>query len=188
MNFQDCKNTLERAGVVFEPGLSGLEIEIAEQRFDFLFPADLRDFLQFALPVNRGFANWRKVDDPQLQSSLNWPFEGISFDIENNAFWPTKWGIRPPDLPAALAAARQNFEQAPPLIPICGHRYMPAKPNRTGNPVFSVYQTDIVHYGANLENYLHNEFYAYFLKPAYFLPADIRTIDFWSELVELNNG
>lgn len=188
MNLENCKNKLESAGVVFEPGLSNLELNAVEVCFKFQFPPDLRDFLQFSLPVNNGFANWRLIDDPKLQGMLDWPFEGLCFDIENNLFWLPQWGDRPSETQAAFAIAREYVNQAPKLIPICAHRYMPAAPHAIGNPVFSVYQTDIVHYGANLENYLHNEFFSYFSKSAFSLPADIRYINFWSELVELNNG
>jgi hypothetical protein len=35
---------------------------------------------------------------------------------------------------------------------------MPAEPHLPGNPVFSVHQTDIIVYGLDLYEYLHNEF------------------------------
>lgn len=47
---------------------------------------------------------------------------------------------------------------APTLIPITGHRYLLAEPCRVGNPVLSVYQADIISYGADLRRYLLIEF------------------------------
>ena len=48
--------------------------------------------------------------------------------------------------------------KAPRLIPILSHRYMPDDPPLAGNPVFSVYQTDIIYYGYDLASYFESEF------------------------------
>jgi hypothetical protein len=37
-------------------------------------------------------------------------------------------------------------------------RYIPAEPNESRNPVFSVHQTDIIHYGNDLADYFQREF------------------------------
>lgn len=47
---------------------------------------------------------------------------------------------------------------APRLLPIYSHRYLLAEPCRAGNPVFSVYQSDIIVYGTDLRTYLLHEF------------------------------
>jgi hypothetical protein len=44
------------------------------------------------------------------------------------------------------------------LIPIIGHRYLLAEPATAGYPVLSVYQSDIIVYGADLHDYLVFEF------------------------------
>ena len=62
--------------------------------------------------------------------------------------------------------------------------YLPERPNTAGNPVFSVYQTDIIYYGSDLWNYLENEFYYYFRTPQYNLKGSIRRIEFWSDILE----
>ena len=43
--------------------------------------------------------------------------------------------------------------QAPRLIPLISHRYLPETANETGNPVFSVYQSDVIHYGTDVADY-----------------------------------
>lgn len=43
------------------------------------------------------------------------------------------------------------------LIPVCGHRYLPAEPCSAGNPVLSVYQMDIIVYGRDLAAYFAAE-------------------------------
>ncbi|WP_204296787.1 hypothetical protein [Actinoplanes campanulatus] len=46
----------------------------------------------------------------------------------------------------------------PTLVPVYGHRYLPAGAGGHGHPVLSVYQTDIIYYGVDLLDYLHREF------------------------------
>jgi hypothetical protein len=89
---------------------------------------------------------------------LDWPAEGICFDIEYANFWREDWGAKPADLSEAFAVARRKIAGVPKLIPIFSHRYLPADPPLAGNPVFSVVQTDIIHYGNDLASYFSNEF------------------------------
>ncbi|MCP4084980.1 MAG: hypothetical protein GY745_08005 [Actinomycetia bacterium] len=46
---------------------------------------------------------------------------------------------------------------APMLIPVYAHRYLPSEPCRSGNPVLSVMQTDVIYYGQNLVEYVEND-------------------------------
>jgi hypothetical protein len=62
------------------------------------------------------------------------------------------------------------------LIPIYGHRMMPDEPHLPGNPVFSVYQTDIIYYGYDLADYLRHEFHLPGREP---WPERVRAIRFW---------
>jgi hypothetical protein len=66
---------------------------------------------------------------------------------------------------------------APKLIPIYHHRMMPDEPHLKGNPVFSVWQTDIIYYGFDLEDYLRHEFV---LPGRKAWPETIRPIRFWN--------
>jgi len=182
MILQQVRTVLEQAGVVFEPGLSADEARRVEERFNFVFPDDLREFLMFALPTGKGFHNWRDYQSPELSKALSWPLEGIWFDVQNNAFWPEALGAKPAAESEAFECLRARVAQAPVLIPIVGHRYMPDRPRASGNPVFSVYQTDIIYYGANLEEYLRNEFNAYFGTNEHRIAQGVREIEFWSAL------
>jgi hypothetical protein len=182
MNLVSIRATLERAGVTFEAGLTTEEITQAEGRFGFVFPEDLRCLLMFALPTSTGFPNWRNQNDPALERSISEPLKGIWFDVQNNQFWLPEWGLKPKEDAAAYEQLLRDVTSAPTLIPIFGHRYMPDRPHASGNPVFSVHQTDIIYYGSNLENYLHNEFHRFFDKPAYAICGAIREIEFWSSL------
>jgi hypothetical protein len=189
MDFQPYKTTLEHAGVVFAPGLSNHEIHQIEASYAFRFPADYRAFLMFALPISHGFVDWRHGDRAHIHQQLAWPYEGICFDIEHNNFWLRAWGPRPADLTAAFAIAHQAVAEAPTLIPVAGHRYIPDVPADAGNPIFSVYQTDIIYYGRDLLEYLENEFgYYFFGQSRYQITEPIRSIAFWSHLVAINDG
>lgn len=49
-------------------------------------------------------------------------------------------------------------KNAPRLIPVYGHRYLLAEPCVADNPVFSIWQSDIIVYGKDLRNYFLVEF------------------------------
>ena len=177
--------TLRTAGISIQKGLSDRELSTVENRFGFKFPPDLQALLKLGLPVSEKFPNWRDETPEEINERLNWPFDGMCFDIEYNKFWMNEWGVRPTQIAEAFAVARKQVEKAPRLIPIFIHRYIPAEPNESGNPVFSVYQTDIIYYGTDLASYLSAEFN--FNNPLP-IPSEPKHIRFWSELVELNNN
>ena len=165
---------------MFEPGLSKHELERIENRFKFVFPSDLRSLLSAALPVSAGFPHWRSAPEEDLEDALDWPAEGICFDIQRNGFWLDAWGRRPLDLDEACSVAREHIAEAPTLIPIYGHRYLPDEPTEAGNPVFSVHQSDVIYYGLDLPDYLDREFGA----PGNNGPiVGVRPVQFWSDLV-----
>ena len=170
---------LRERDIVVKDGLTGAETRDVEYRFDFHFPPDLRALLQTGLPVGDRFPDWRDGDESQLRSALGWPLEGMEFDIAHNAFWLDEWGPRPESREEAFQVAAQAVASAPRLIPIYSHRYSPAEPARAGNPVFSVYQTDIIIYGNDLLSYFAAEFHG--VANWYTPPLDARHIRFWSE-------
>jgi hypothetical protein len=181
MDLHHIRTVLEGGGIVFEQGLSAREVKLVEDRFQLVFPDDLKEFLMFALPTGQSFLNWRDPNDPEIPRLLAWPLEGMWFDVQHNGFWMPEWGPKPDDEAAAYRELKKRVAAAPKLIPIAGHRYMPDRPSASGNPVYSVYQTDIIYYGSDLENYLHNEFHYYFGTPSHQI-GEAREIDFWSSL------
>jgi hypothetical protein len=104
-----------------------------------------------------GFYNWL-TDGDALEGRWAWLWEGLQFDVEHNGLWPPSWGPQPNTLAAQSVRVRELVEAAPRLIPVFGHRYLLAEPCAADNPVFSVWQADIVVYGANLRDYLLFEF------------------------------
>jgi hypothetical protein len=159
----------------FDRGLTDAEVVAAENRFGFRFPPDLRAFLQTALPRGPKFPDWRSGEESAIRQWLDGPRQGILFDIDSG-FWLEEWGPRPASLEEARRVASELVAAAPKLIPIFGHRMMPDEPHLAGNPVFSVHQTDIIHYGFDLADYLRREF----ALPASGTPPDqVRPIRFW---------
>lgn len=167
---------MKERGIDFDIGLTDAEVAAAEGRFGFRFPPDLRAFLQTALPLGERFPNWRSGNEADLREWLDMPRQGILFDIEHNGFWLDEWRPRPVALADAKRAASELVAGAPKLIPIFIHRMMPDEPHLAGNPVFSVHQTDIIHYGFNLADYLRHDFH---LPGREAWPDSVRQIRFW---------
>lgn len=167
------------SALVFAPGLTEREIAAVEKFLGVALPPDLAAFLAEGLPVGPRFPDWRDLGGERLRAQLDWPFDGIAFDIEHNGFWFEAWGPRPDALADAIAVARAHVAAAPKLIPLYAHRYLPAEPALAGNPVLSVYQTDIIVYGSNLRHYLAREFGG---PEAH--ETEVRRIRFWSDLID----
>jgi hypothetical protein len=138
----------------FDAGLTDEEVERVERKYAFRFPPDLRAFLQIVMPANIGFHDWRDGNEAGLREMLDWPLIGCLFDVEHTDFWLPEWGIRPTSLSDALKIATEKVNEAPKLIPIYSHRFISEEPYEEGNPVLSVYQTDIIYYGFDLDDYL----------------------------------
>lgn len=171
---------LAAAGVVFEAGLSDGEIRRVRDTFGLEFPPDLRRFLQTALPVSAHFPNWRSGSKAQLREQIDFCLDGLYFDVEHNDLWLEEWGAPPATTEEALAVARRELATVPRMIPVYGHRFLPAEPPQEGNPVFSIYQSDIIIYGNDLAAYLSAEFHIPNPTRSPETPRDIR---FWSEWV-----
>ena len=162
-------------------GYTAAELERAQARFRLTFPTDLIELLRDRRPV--GGPDWN--NEEKVRPLLAWPFEGLLFDVEENGLWWPEWGDRPATAEERAEVLRQVLKRAPRLIPIFGHRYLPATPSHAGNPVFSVYQSDVIHYGADLDDYIDREENGWDSRP---WPNDLREIDFWSELVRRNDA
>lgn len=157
----DLVRTLPKTTI--EAGLRPAEFDAIEFLFKFRFPEDLRDLLSAGLPTGPRWPDWRSAAAgtaagvESIRGRLDWPLQGALFDVENNSFWDPQWGDRPADVASAKFVATAAVRAAPPLIPVYVHRFMPAEPLTPGNPVFSVYQMDIIVYGVDLATYLQNE-------------------------------
>lgn len=166
----ECKPGLWAAGY------TAAELDDAQARFALRFPPDLVALLRDRRPL-WGY-DWTGPEDP-IRRALAWPLDGLLFDVENNGLWRTEWGARPTSAGERAEVVAAVVAAAPPLIPILGHRYLPAEPLEAGNPVLSVYQSDIIYYGCDLEDYVAREFGGG-TEP---VTGPVRRIRFWSDLI-----
>lgn len=157
---------------VIAPGLTDPEFARIEGEYGFEFADDHRAFLAAGLPVNSPFEpepgvvyaweqpwpEWRDGDPDELREQLDWPVEGVVRAVESEGDWNPAWGARPDTPEAAAAIARRLLADVPRLVPIYGHRFVPAGRGTFGHPVLSVWGTDIIYYGADLVDYVNYEF------------------------------
>ncbi|MDT0546347.1 MULTISPECIES: hypothetical protein [Streptomyces] len=147
------------ARVEIKPGMSERELDQIEERWGFRFAPEHRTLLGAGLPTGSGsWPDWRDGHAGDLAERLAWPIDGVLFDVEHNGFWHPEWELRPAGTQDALAMARTYLAKVPVMVPIYSHRYLLADPDRTGTPVLSMYQADIIYYGTDLVDYFHHEF------------------------------
>ncbi len=168
-----------RTGTKWQIGLDQPRIDALELQWELKFPRDYRQFLSVLNAPDRGvysvgwsddppygmeeeddvpsYFDWQK-DDEEIIDALNWPLEGLLFQVEESSLWLDSWGERPGKATDVREKLDQLVAAAPMLIPITGHRYLLANSLEAGNPVLSVYGFDIISYGSNLKNFLLLEF------------------------------
>lgn len=182
---------LKTRNVEFDKGLTEEEVLGITERFDFNFPPDLKQFLTTSLPISKNFYNWRKAliskDEADLiNSMIAWPLQGMLFDVESNDFWYEKWGEKPTSLDMQFEVAKQYYQTYPKLVPIFSRRYISSEPNIEGNPVFSIYQMDIIYYGYDLATYFANEFHFSLSDNFDLLDRPRNKVDFWTWCADNN--
>ena len=138
-------------------GASAREIKAFEAQTGLELPGDLRWLAQHTHDPGGAFFGWLK--EPQrIAQSLDWIRTGIEFDLQHGTTWLERWGKPPRDIETRIEIFRADFHSWPALIPIMGHRFLRIDPCRSGQPVYSIMQTDIIYYGANLASWLAMEF------------------------------
>ena len=162
-------------------GYNQAELDSAQHRFGLVFPPDLVALLREKRPVE-GY-DW--TDDAAIRRALDQPFNALLNSVERGALWWPEWRTRPSSAHAREQILRGAVSLAPKLIPLIGHRYLPEEPHESGNPVFSIFYTDAIYYGANLEDYFEREYaWQSWSWPSWPRPSQIKYIPFWSDLVE----
>ena len=153
---------LKKNGYTIKSGLSEKDINEVEKFYDISFNIDHKEFLKIGLVIGDNFYNWVDFSPEncnKIREMLNWPLEGLLFDIEHNNFWYEEIEINSNLLVEKIDSFKSWYNKnVPKLIPIYSHRYMCSEPKKSGVPVYSVYQTDIIYYGMNIVDYLIAEF------------------------------
>ncbi len=132
----------------------------------------------------RGWPDWRHGDPEVLHAWLAQPAAGVLFDVEYNGFWHPVWGDRPAETIRCLEIARRELANVPQLVPVFGHRFLPAIAGQWGHPVLSIVQTDAIYYGLDLSDYLRHEFLG---RPSDLASAHA-TVPFWNYLLGDSGG
>jgi hypothetical protein len=164
-------------------GQSRDQIAAIEDQLGFRVPDDFAYLFANLQDPGRNLFPWSEFDKRSYDESIAWVLRGVEFDVEMNGLWLERWGQKPGALSVALEIVRRDFQTWPRLLPISGHRFLVAEPRLSGNPVFSIWQTDIIYYGADLAHYLLNEF----VDRDYALHTHaqkIRRIEVWSDFAE----
>jgi cell wall assembly regulator SMI1 len=155
------------------------ELDRAQELFGVTFPPDLVAFYLEKRPAET--YDWTK-DHDSIWRMLAWPYEGLWFDVVHNGLWWDSWGSKPERRSDQQDVLRAVLAAAPRLIPLFGHRFIPQSPCEAGNPVFSVYQSDLIVYGANLAHYFEREFASSSDEGEPW--PEVKRIPFWSQIAE----
>jgi hypothetical protein len=168
-------------------GYTQTELDDIQAKWNLRFPPDLCALYRErrrVIDMGDKFRShdWLEDSDEILADLLNWPLEGFLFDVRQGLWWP-EWGELPVKLDQVEEKFRDIFAQAPKLVPVFGHRYIPEEPGECGNPIFSVWQMDVVYYGVDLNDYIAHETLR---RPLDSIMPSPKKIAFWSRAVEFN--
>ncbi|MFJ4985105.1 hypothetical protein ACIP9H_15025 [Streptomyces sp. NPDC088732] len=173
-----------------EPGLSDNEFERIEAEYGFQFADDHRAFLAAGLPVYsppeegdtwaNPWPDWRNGDPSDLRSHVAWPTRGVMISVEEG-YWRAEWGARPAQQQVARAVAERHLAVAPRLAPLYAHRFLPAARGTYGQPILSIWGTDIMYYGMDLAHYIEQEFNEDAERDWSWKPK--ATVSFWRDFV-----
>lgn len=131
-------------------------------------------------PIVKDGYDWLSISDEEMNDLLHAPLEGLWFDVINNSLWWPEWGTKPASKLDQRIILEEVVNSAPRLVPLRGHRYLPIIPNTSGNPVLSIKQSDIIYYGANLEDWLIREHEGLESIPW----PTVSRVPFWSDFIE----
>jgi len=180
--YEESIKLLKLHGVEFETGLTIEEIVKIEDVYKIKFPKSLKEFLMIALPISKGFYNWRNLEQDNvmfIKEIINRPTEDVD-ELAEEVYWCNDWGEEPKDEVNIALIVRERLKRAPKLMPIYGHRYIPVIPE-DNPPIISIHDTDIIYFGENLEDYFKVEFGGKEQGKIEF--KNINPIPFWSDIM-----
>jgi hypothetical protein len=158
-----------QSGTRWRGGMMDAEVTKAEERYGLTFPPDYRLFLQtlhttdpervryvdgtIHAQFGRPFHDWQG-DRAPIDEALAWPLDGLLWSIEADDSWSSTCGDRPTTPEGRAARVRELAAGGPPLIPLMGHRYLVGEPLEAGNPVLSIYGSDVIVYAPTFGTWL----------------------------------
>lgn len=180
--YEESIKLLKQQGVEFETGLTVEEIVKIQDIYKIIFPKSLKEFLMIALPISKGFYNWRNFEQDNvrfIKEIINRPIEDVD-ELAEEVYWCDDWGEEPENEMEIALIVRERLKSAPRLIPIYVHRYIPMIPE-DNPPVISIHDIDIIYYGENIEDYFKVEFGEKNQGKIEF--TNIKPIPFWSDIM-----
>lgn len=161
MNNLTMKQKLEKAGIPMERGMTAAQLDRAEAVFGFRFPREIRAFLSFAVPVEKGFFDYRDVSEEnqkKFREFQNWMEDRFRFDLEKNREDMLELLAEPLGNPGDFDSAVMNyFHSSVKLIPFYIHRCF--FDSMDDMPIVSFWQpVDSIFYASNFQDYLEVEF------------------------------
>lgn len=180
--YENSLNLLKTKEIEFARGLTLDELKQIENIYQIKFPSSLREFLMMALPISKGFYNWRNLEEDNImfiKEAMNRPIEEV-YELAEEIYWCDDWGQKPEDEAYVGKIVRDKLKNAPRVLPIYGHRYIPVL-SVDNPPIISIHDLDIIYYGKNLEDYLYVEFGNKTQNKIEF--ENITPIPFWSDIM-----
>ena len=180
--YENILSLLTTRGIEFEKGLTLDELKQIEKLYQIKFPSSLREFLMMKLPISKGFYNWRNMQDDNVQfikKTMSKPLLDI-YNMAEEVYWCDDWGEEPEEKNFFSKAVRERLKEAPKLLPIYAHRYMPMILEENP-PIISIHGIDIIYYGKNLEDYFNIEFGM--TTQDTIEVQDITPVSFWTDIM-----
>lgn len=180
MVYEKSLGLLKGKDIKFEKGLSINEVNEIEKVYRIKFPDSLRNFLMEALPVSRGFYNWRDMSNDNvsfIKDVIKEPLLDV-YNMAGEVYCCDEWGNNKESMAKEV---KRRLETAPALLPVFSHRYIPMLEMEKDPPIISIHGVDIIYYGKNLKDYFDIEFGTKNQAEIEF--DDIIPIPFWSEIM-----
>ncbi|MGM9642830.1 MAG: hypothetical protein ACI3XI_06435 [Eubacteriales bacterium] len=178
---------LRQVGHVVLPGITDPDKELVKKTYDIVFPRELKNLYELGIPCtfncSYGFPDWTdfgELNTSEIKRRIDAPLYDLKCSVKDG-FWIDTWGERPDEEDKALEVFDELSKQAPKLIPIYSHRYLPIIDGVDDPPVISVAGSDIIYYGCNLSDYINREFFG--KRGAISIPSNNR-IPFWSDIID----
>lgn len=163
MNFLEIKHQMELQNIIFTEKITEENLAEIEYLYNITFPKSLVEFYKLGIPFGGKFAdfpNWFDFSNCNVESirkRLDFPMKSLKNDVING-FWISLWGERPSSVTCVEKIFTELSFNAPKLIPVYGHRYIPMLCMVENPPLLSIAGQDIVYYGEDLLDYLNREF------------------------------
>lgn len=172
---------MKKAGISFCDGLTGDELIAIHRIYGITFPAKVRQFMTNALPISKGFYNWRDTNPSNVEHikrSIETPVLELLEEYQSIP-WNPNWGTKPVDaeLPSFF---REKLASSAMLIPFYSHRYIPMI-DVDDPPVLSITGSDIIVYAQTFSEYVSIEFGRKKFRPVSL--QCIPNIPFWSDIL-----